>query len=470
MKTDSKALHANTDKQFNKGILLAVIFISSFFNPFMGSAVNIALPSIGKELSMNAVSLSWIAMAFLLSSAVLLVPFGKLADIWGRKRMLLFGNIFFTLSTLLCAFAASGFMLIASRFLQGFGSAMILSSGMAIVISAFPPEKRGTIIGWNTSAVYVGLSAAPLLGGILTQTFGWQSLFFINASAGMLIIAGIIFGVKAEWAEAKSDRFDFTGSAIYVPSMSALMYGFSKLPGTFALVLTVSGAIGLVFFVIWELREKSPVLNMGLFRDNRIFAFSNLAALINYAATFGITFLLSLYLQSVRGLSPRDAGMIMITQPVMMAVVASVSGRLSDRIDSRILSSAGMGVIVAGLISLIFLTSESSTLHLVITLMVLGFGFGLFSSPNTNSVMSFVEKRFLGTASATLGTMRLTGQMFSMAIAAMSIHVFVGDEAISGSNIHGFMHSLRVVFMVFALLCLLGVFASLARGKKNTAT
>jgi len=463
-------MHVNADQQFNKGILLAVIFISSFFNPFMASAVNIALPSIGRELSMNAVSLSWIPMAFLLSSAVLLVPFGKLADIWGRKRMLLFGNIFFTCSTLLCAFAPSSFMLIASRFLQGFGSAMILSSGMAIVISAFPPEKRGTIIGWNTSATYVGLSAAPLLGGILTQALGWQSLFFINAAAGMLIITGIVFGVRAEWAEAKNDRFDFIGSVIYVPSMSALMYGFSKLPGTFALVLTVSGAVGLVFFVIWELRNNSPVLNMSLFRDNKIFAFSNLAALINYAATFGITFLLSLYLQSVKGLSPRDAGMIMITQPVMMAVVASFSGRLSDRIDSRILSSAGMAVIVAGLVSLIFLTTETSNAYLVVTLMVLGFGFGLFSSPNTNSVMSSVEKRFLGTASATLGTMRLTGQMFSMAIAAMSIHVFVGDEAISGSNIHDFMHSVRVVFMVFAVLCLLGVFASLARGKKNVAT
>jgi len=191
-------MHSNTDQQFNKRILLGVIFLSSFFNPFMGSAVNIALPSISRDLSMDAVELSWIAMAFLLSSAVLLVPFGKLADIWGRKKMLLYGNVFFTFSTLLCAFSESAFMLIASRFLQGIGSAMILSSGMAIIISAFPPENRGRIIGWNTSAVYVGLSAAPLLGGILTQTFGWQSLFFINAAAGILIIAGIAFGVKAE--------------------------------------------------------------------------------------------------------------------------------------------------------------------------------------------------------------------------------------------------------------------------------
>jgi len=460
-------MHTNSTQQYNKGILLAVIFISSFFNPFMGSAVNIALPSISKELSMNAVTLSWIAMAFLLSAAVMLVPFGKLADIWGRRRMLLYGNIFFTFSTLLCAFSASGYMLIASRFMQGIGSAMILSSGMAIVISAFPAERRGRIIGWNTTAVYVGLSAAPLLGGILTQTLGWQSLFFINAAAGLLIIAGIVFGVKAEWAEAKDDRFDFTGSVIYVLAMSALMYGFSQLPGKFAVILTIAGTIGLITFIAWELRAKIPVLDIGLFRDNKIFAFSNLAALINYAATFGITFVLSLYLQSVKGLSPRDAGLIMITQPVLMAIVASVSGRLSDRIDSRILSSAGMAIIVAGLISLVFLTTETGTAYLVVTLLVLGFGFGMFSSPNTNAVMSSVEKRYLGTASATLGTMRLTGQMFSMAIAAMAIHLFVGDSAISSANIPGFMQSTRVIFIVFAVLCFLGIFASLARGKKQ---
>jgi len=432
----------------------------------MGSAVNIALPSISRDLSIHAGTLSWIAMAFLLSSAVMLVPFGKLADIWGRKKMLLYGNIFFTISTLSCGFSASGEMLIVSRCFQGLGSAMILSSGMAIVISAFPPERRGRIIGWNTSAVYVGLSAAPLLGGILTQTLGWQSLFFINALAGILLIAGILYGVRAEWAEAKNDRFDFTGSLIYILAMSALMYGFSKLPGKFAALLTISGTLGIIIFIGWELRQKSPVLNIALFRDNKIFAFSNLAALINYAATFGITFVLSLYLQNVKGLGPSDAGLIMIIQPVMMAAVASISGRLSDRIDSRILSSLGMGVIVAGLVPLIFITEETGNMYLIMALLVLGFGFGMFSSPNTNSVMSSVEKRYLGIASATLGTMRLTGMMFSTAIAAMAINLYVGDRIIGKDNIPEFMQSVRVIFSVFAVLCALGIFASLARGKK----
>ena len=458
-------MHTGSDKQFNRGILLAVILISSFFNPFMGSAVNIALPSISRELSMNAVSLSWIAMAFLLSSAVMLVPFGKLADIWGRRKMLLYGNIFFTLATLLCGVSASGYMLIVSRFIQGVGSAMILSSGMAIVISAFPPEKRGRIIGLNTSSVYIGLSVAPLLGGVLTQTLGWQSLFYINASAGLLIIAGLIFGVKAEWAEAKNDRFDITGSVIYVMAMTSLMYGFSKLPGSFATVLTALGIIGLVIFVFWELHIKTPVLNIGLFRDNRIFAFSNLAALINYAATFGITFVLSLYLQNVKGLSPRDAGLIMVTQPVVMALVASISGRMSDRIDSRILSSLGMSIIVAGLVFLVFITTDTRSAYLIIALIVLGFGFGLFSSPNTNSIMSSVEKRYLGTASATLGTMRLTGQMFSMGLALLVIALFVGRVKITPEHHAAFLQGLRTAFLIFGCLCGAGVFASLARGK-----
>jgi len=460
-------MHSKTDNNVNRGVLLTVIMLSSFFNPFMGSAVNIALPSISRDFSMNAIELSWIAMAFLLSAAVFLVPLGKLADIWGRKKMLFYGNIFFTFSTLLCAFSFSGYMLIIARFMQGIGSAMILSSGMAIIISAFPPEKRGRIIGWNTTAVYVGLSAAPLLGGILTKTLGWQSLFYINAIAGILVITGIIYGVKAEWAEARNDRFDIKGSAIYMISMSALMYGFSILPENTGWILTVAGALGLTGFVALEARAKSPVLDIGLFRNNKIFAFSNLAALINYAATFGITFILSLYLQNVRGLDPLNAGLVLVIQPVMMAFTASISGRLSDRIDSQILASAGMGIIVAGLVLLVFLNASTGNTYLIFTLFLLGFGFGMFSSPNTNSVMSSVEKKFLGTASATLGTMRLTGQMFSMAIAAMAINIFVGNKTISSNNIPEFMQSVKVIFIVFAVLCTLGIFASLARGKKN---
>lgn len=239
-------------EKVNRGVLLFVVMLSSFFNPFMGSAVNIALPSIGNELNMNAVSLSWIAMAFLLSSAIMLVPLGKLADIIGRRKMLLWGNLFFVIATLFCSFSFTGSMLITSRFFQGIGSAMMVGSSMAIIISAFPPEIRGKIIGLNTMAVYIGLSAAPWLGGILTEHLGWRSIFYTNAAAGTIVILGILFFVRAEWAEARNDRFDLKGSVIYVASMLALMYGFSSLPEKSAVILTVVGLTGLVFFVVVE--------------------------------------------------------------------------------------------------------------------------------------------------------------------------------------------------------------------------
>ena len=459
--------HKESSSAYNRSILLTVIMLSSLFNPFMSAGVNIALPSMSTDLSMNAVKLSWVPMSFLLASAVMLVPFGKLADIWGRRKMLLYGNVLFTLATILCALAKTGNMIIAMRALQGIGSAMSISSGMAILVSAFPAQKRGFVIGLNTSAVYIGLSVAPLLGGIITQSLGWQSLFFINAVTGLCIITGILLGVKAEWAEGGAEKFDIRGSVIYVMAMLALMYGFSQLPGKIATLLTLAGISGLIVFIIFEERIAFPVLNIHLFRNNRIFAFSNLAALINYAATFAITFVMSLYLQHVMGLSPGYAGMIMATQPAVMAIVATVAGRLSDRIDSGILSSAGMTIIVAGLILLTFLSTGTSHGYILIALTILGFGFGMFSSPNTNAIMSAVEKKYLGIASATLSTMRLTGQMFSMAIAAMAIHLFIGNSPISTASTPGFMQSVRIIFIVFAVLCFLGVFASLARGKKQ---
>jgi len=451
----------------DRNVVLLVTMLTSFFNPFMSTAVNIALKQIGAEFSISAVGLSWVSMIFLLTSAVFLVPFGKLADIYGRRQIFLYGTIVFTLASFLCGLAFSEHSLIVFRLIQGIGSAMVFSTSMAIVISKFPPNERGKVIGLNVSAVYLGLTLAPVIGGMMTQYLGWRSLFYINTIAGTFIAIGIITKIKSEWAEARGESFDWKGSLIYMVSISSLMFGFSKLPENFAIGLTCLGTLGFIVFVYHELRVKYPVLNIRLFLENRIFAFSNLAALINYAATFAVTFMLSLHLQYVKGLQPRDAGILLITQPAFMAIVASFSGRMSDKYDSRILSSLGMSIIVVGLLFLCFLNVNSSNIYLISGLVVLGIGFGLFSSPNTNAVMSSVEKRYLGIASATIGTMRLSGQMISMAIAAMAIHVFIGDAKITTENIPQFMTSMRIVFIIFTALCVLGVFASLARGRKS---
>ncbi len=452
----------------SKRLILFSIIITSFINPFLGAAINIALPSISEEFAMGAVEMSWVAMAFLLSSAVFLVPLGKLADIRGRKKIFFIGNIIIAVSSILCGLSPSGAMLIGFRALQGIGSAMVFGTGVAIITSVYPPKERGKAIGISVTAVYIGLSLAPFLGGILTQYLGWRSIFYATVPFELLVIWITWRYIKEEWADAKGEKFDLPGSLIYLLSMSAFMFGFSRLPDVSAIILTSAGFMGLFAFIIVEQRVKFPVFNMRLFSSNRLFAFSNMAALINYATTFAITFLLSLYLQYILGMSPRDAGLILITQPILMAIVASVSGSLSDRYDPRILASLGMGIIVIGLILLTFLTEKSAITYLLVILGIVGFGFGMFSSPNTNAIMGSVDKKYLGIASATVGTMRLTGQMMSMGIATLILQLFIGNNPVSAQYSTEFMSSMRVTFMVFVVLCTLGVFASLARGKTKT--
>ncbi|MBE9518765.1 MAG: MFS transporter [Bacteroidetes bacterium] len=450
-----------------RSLILYSIILTSFINPFLGAAINIALPAISEEFALGAVGMSWVSMAFLLSSAVFLVPLGKLADIRGRKQIFFIGNILIAASSILCALSPSGAILISFRALQGIGSAMVFGTGMAIITSVYPPKERGKAIGITVTSVYIGLSLAPFLGGILTQYLGWRSIFYVTVPFELLVIWITWRYIKEEWADAKGEKFDLTGSLIYLLSMSAFMFGFSRLPETPAIILTACGLIGLIGFGFLEMKVKYPVFNIQLFASNRLFAFSNLAALINYATTFAITFLLSLYLQYILKLSPRDAGMVLITQPVLMAIVASISGRLSDKHDPRILASAGMGVITGGLIMLTFLTDHSSLSYLVVILAIVGFGFGMFSSPNTNAIMSAVDKKYLGVASATVGTMRLTGQMMSMGIATLILQVFIGNNPISDQYSAQFMTSMRTTFVIFVILCIVGIFSSLARGRST---
>jgi EmrB/QacA subfamily drug resistance transporter len=457
----------NSPSKTSRSLILFVVILTSFVNPFLGASINIALPSISEEFSMGAVGMSWVAMAFLLSSAVFLVPLGKLADIQGRKRIFFMGNIIIALTSLLCALSPSGGMLILFRAFQGIGSAMVFGTGIAIITSVYPPKERGKAIGISVTSVYIGLSLAPFLGGILTEYLGWRSIFYVTVPFEVLVIWITWRYIREEWADAKGEKFDLLGSIIYLLAMSAFMFGFSRLPELSAIILSAVGLVGLAGFFFHERRIKTPIFNIHLFTSNRLFAFSNLAALINYATTFAITFLLSLYLQYILGLSPGDAGIILITQPVLMAIVASISGRLSDSYDPRILSSAGMAIIVGGLILLSFLTEQSSITYLVVVLAIVGFGFGMFSSPNTNAIMGSVDRKYLGVASATVGTMRLTGQMMSMGVATLILRVFIGNNPVSAQYSSEFMSSMKTTFLVFVVLCILGVFASLARGKAS---
>ncbi len=449
----------------NRKIVLTVATMGAFLTPFMGSAVNIALPTIGAEFGMSAISLGWVAMAFLLSAAISLVPMGRCADIYGRKRVFLLGVIIFTLSTLFCGLSWSAASLIISRVVQGAGSAMMFGTGTAMLISAYPPEKRGAVLGINVTAVYVGLIAGPFIGGMLTQYIGWRSIFLTTVLPGLIVISAVMWKLRGDWAEARGDRFDFTGSVIYGASLLSMMYGVSRLPSSNAVILIVTGILLLIIFGIWELRTKSPVLEMRLFIRNRTFTLSNLAALFNYMATFSVGFLLSLYLQYIKGFTPANAGLALIIQPVMMALLSPLTGKLSDRVEPRIIASIGMGLTTAGLIPLVLLNNLSGMMQVYAALVLLGTGFALFSSPNMNAIMGSVDKRYYGVASGTAGTMRLVGQMFSMGLTMMTFSILIGCVQITPDCYPLFLKSMKYVFSILSALCFCGIFASLARGR-----
>ncbi len=449
----------------SKGVVLLIASMSSFLTPFTSSSVNIALPSIGIELSLNAVQLSWVATAYLLAAAMFLMPFGRIADIYGRKRIFELGIIIDAVASILGATSNTGTGLIFFRALQGLGGAMIFGTGVAILMSVFPARERGRALGINVAAVYAGLSVGPLVGGFLTAHFGWRSIFFLNAFLGLIIISSVLWKLKGEWTGAKGEKLDYAGSIIYGLALAAIMSGFSLLPAISGVWLVVIGILGILAFIWWELRQQSPVLNINLFRHNPAFSFSNLAALINYSATFAITFLLSLYLQYIKGFSPEYAGLILLSMPAMQAIFSPLAGRLSDKIEPQILASSGMALTTLGLFLFIFLNETTALAFIIGSLILLGLGFGLFSSPNTNAVMSSVESKFYGVASGILGTMRLTGQMFSLGIAMLLLALYIGRVQITPEYYLALLKSTKTAFAIFAVLCFGGIFASLARGK-----
>ncbi|MFC1926966.1 MFS transporter [Chloroflexota bacterium] len=460
------AMDARAGNGDGKRVVLLVATIASFIFPFMASTVNVALPSLGNELSLDAVTLGWIATAYLLSSAALLVPFGRIADIYGRKKIFTWGIGIFTFSSLLSGLANSATMLISWRVLQGIGGAMLAGTGVALLTTVYPANERGKVLGIIVAAAYLGLSLGPVLGGVLTQHLGWRSIFFLGAFLGLLVIGVVLWKLKGEWTGAKGERFDFAGSVIYVLGLVALVYGLTVLPAMSGVGLIIVGAIGLSVFTKWEMRTRSPVLDISLFRNSKAFTFSNLAALINYGATFAITFLISLYLQYMKGFNPQNAGLVLVAMPAVQAIFSPLTGRLSDRIEPRLIASAGMVLNTVGLILFIFLNEETSLKLIIGNLVLIGFGYALFVSPNTNAVMSSAPNTAYGAASATLATMRQVGMVLSMGVAMVMFTLYnIANVQITPENYPLFQQSMKTSFIIFAVLCFGGIFASLARGK-----
>lgn len=465
-----RSLPGQQDDEIQKRSVLLVAIVSSFMTPFMGSATNVALPAIQADFHMNAILLAWIPTSYLLSSAVFLIPFGKMADIYGRRKIFAWGIWLFTLSSVMSGLSPDHYILLLSRIFQGIASAMIFSTGLAMVTSVFPPNERGKAIGMTVASVYIGLSAGPVLGGFLTHHFTWRAVFFAAVPLGALTVYLTVMKLKGEWAEARGESLDVLGSVIYGAAISLLMYGLSALNSVRGAAALPAGLVLLAVFVWYESRIRYPVFNLELFLNNRTFAFSSLAALINYGANFAVAFLLTLYLQFIKGLSPQASGMVLIAQPLVMALFSPMAGRLSDRLEPRILASIGMAISALGLLIMSLLGAQTPIGLIIANLVLMGSGFALFSSPNMSAIMGSVEKRYYGIASGSVASMRLLGNMVSMGIATLIFSLFIGPVQIEPGHYEALLKGIKVALLVFSLLCASGILASLARGRMRGET
>jgi MFS family permease len=386
------------------------------------------------------------------------------ADLVGNVLVFKWGVVLFALTTFLCAISPSGGILIAMRVFQGFGAAMTMTTGAPILISAFPPSEWGKVLGVNVAAVYLGLAAGPVFGGILTQQWGWRSIFYVASLLGALSVVLSFLKLKDFQPVKNGSKIDLIGTLYYAISLFALVYGSSNLGKSFGWPLLAIGLLFMILFVWQSKRSAYPVFEIALFTKNKLFAFSNIAALINYSATASIVFLMSLFLQKVKGLTPQQAGMILIAQPVIMAIVSPLAGRLSDKIEPRKLASLGMFLNSAGLFLLAFVNENSSEQLIVMILLLMGLGFGIFSSPNMNTIMSSVEKKQLGIASGTAATMRIIGQMVSMTIVMLIFSFMFNGAKISRVANDRFISSAQLAFLIFSAMCLIGVWFSYVRG------
>lgn len=453
-----------------KRTTLLVATTAALLAPFMSSAINVALPAIATEFHADAVTLNWIATVYLLAAGAFLLPFGRLADMVGRKLIFLLGMLLYALTTILCAIAPGVTFLLIARIFQGIASAMLFGTSVAIVTSVFEPQERGRALGINVAATYLGLSLGPVAGGALVQYAGWRSVFWVQIPVALVVILLVILRLKGEWKSEERERLDVPGSLLYMGVLAAAIYGVSLLPEIPGYLYLGAAAVGTIFFVYRQRRAEFPLLNVSLFLQNPGFGSANVAALLNYMATFAVTFLLSLYLQYVRGLTPGEAGLVLVAQPIVQAALSPIAGRVSDRVQPRILASMGMLLTVLGLAGLSFVHQHTPLFGIVTWLVVLGIGFAFFSSPNTNGALRDVKKRYYGVASATLGTMRVLGQMLSMAISLLIFSVQIGHRVLAQVAPVRIVGSVRLAFLISAMLCAVGVAFSMRGGASRTPT
>ncbi|TXH71192.1 MAG: MFS transporter [Thiothrix sp.] len=444
-------------------LVLIIVCISSFLTPVSLSGSFVAVPAISEDLHVNAVYASWIPAAFLLSNLLMMLPAGRLADQYGRKRIFLIGGILFSLGCLIAGFAQTIELLLFSRVVQGISSAMFFTTGMAIITSVFQ-QGRGAALGWLVSSIYLGLTCGPLLGGWVTEQFGWQAVFWFPLPLMLLVLVLAALKMKGEWRNAQPEPLDFIGSFYMALGMTGIFVGLSTLPDTKSLIGLGLGLGFIVIFVRHCYTAASPLVRLKLVLGNKPFSRALAASIMVYASNYGLVFLLSLYLQYNRGMTPTTAGQVLMVQAIVMTLLAPLAGRLSDRYRPRLLATLGCLSMVAGLALLALTIAPDTPIWIIlICLVAFGIGFGLFSTPNSNSVLGSVPPERLGMSSALLNLSRLLGQMLGTAIISLLMSLMIGQAKITPEHYASLMEVVAWAVSLSLLFALAAAYFSKER-------
>jgi MFS family permease len=448
----------------SRSAVLFAVCMAHFLMPFMMSSVGIALPVIGREFNASALQLGLVETTYVLSASIFLLSMGRFGDIHGRRRIFQTGLLVFGGMGGLISQAWSIETVIVLRFLQGMGGAMVMATTMAMLVSTFPVTERGKALGIAVASVYAGISCGPFVGGLLVEMLGWRSIFYLIFPLSLLTWGVTRLKIKTEWAEAKGEPFDWRGAMTYATAVMLLVISVTNLSQAhWAWATLVLANLLLGWFFFQQSRHPYPLLNLGLLLNNRVFALSNLAALFNYAATFGVTFFLSLYLQYVKGMSPSQAGLVLIVQPIVQTLFSPFCGRLSDRIPASYVATTGMALCAVGLAVASTLNAGSELTLVYLLLVLMGLGFAFFSSPNVSLIMGSVESKYLGVASGLNSSMRTLGMLTSMMIITLIFARLMNDQPVTLATQARFLDSMRLALLIFSGLCVVGIGCSLGR-------
>ncbi len=448
-----------------KKYVLLISIIVSFLVPYISSSINIALPEIGNAFTLNSIFLGWITTSYLLITGIFLIPFGKIADIYGKKKVITWGIIIFTLGSFSSAMAPSGGMLLLSRVIQSVGSAMIFGNVYSLIASVFPGKDQGKALSLSVGTAYVGLAIGPVLGGFLTEFFGWRSIFLFSIPFGIAAIIAAL-KLKGEWIEAADDKFSVSSTSVLGLSLTGIIYGFSEITTTIGIISLVAGTVGVVIFIWLQTKVENPLIHPELL-FNRAYVINNVTSIVNYGPGMLTTFLLTLYLQNIRDLSPNQTGLLLCVQSVFIAIFSILTGKLFDSMKSRHIAAIGMVLTAISLTILTFLGETTSFVIIVVALAILGSGYGLSAASSTEIAVEYVEKKFYGLSSASLNTMRVVGQLMGMGVTLAVLNIFIGNATLNPSNYTQFIAGAKIPFLIFAILCYVSIYGYFIMGESK---